>query len=230
MHKTLNNKHENLVIITAPSGAGKTTLIKNILDHANSQDQKVFLSISHTTRQPRAGEEHGKDYYFMDEKEFNDNISANEYIEHAVVHGNLYGTPRSQIDNYLAEDYKVLLEIDWQGAVSVLEQYPNATSIFISPPSIEELRTRLENRGLDSQEVIEKRVQGAKLEMEKATQFRHQITNISLDIATKNLLNIIFRENHGSSYSRRLLRTGRKSIRSCIKSSTQSTRFNIHKC
>ena len=197
MHKTLNNKHENLVIITAPSGAGKTTLIKNILDHANSQDQKVFLSISHTTRQPRAGEEHGKDYYFMDENEFNDNISANEYIEHAVVHGNLYGTPRSQIDNYLDEDYKVLLEIDWQGAVSVLEQYPNATSIFISPPSIEELRTRLENRGLDSQEVIEKRVQGAKLEMEKATQFRHQITNISLDIATKNLLNIIFRENHG---------------------------------
>jgi guanylate kinase len=197
MHKTLNNKHENLVIITAPSGAGKTTLIKNILAHANSQAYKVFLSISHTTRQPREGEEHGKDYYFMDENEFNDNISANEYIEHAVVHGNLYGTPRSQIDNYLDEDYKVLLEIDWQGAVSVLEQYPNATSIFISPPSIEELRTRLENRGLDSQEVIEKRVQGAKLEMEKATQFRHQITNISLDIATKNLLNIIFRENHG---------------------------------
>ena len=197
MHKTLNNKHENLVIITAPSGAGKTTLIKNILAHANSQAYKVFLSISHTTRQPREGEEHGKDYYFMDENEFNDNISANEYIEHAVVHGNLYGTPRSQIDNYLDEDYKVLLEIDWQGAVSVLEQYPNATSIFISPPSIEELRTRLENRGLDSQEVIEKRVQGAKLEMEKATQFRHQITNISLDIATKNLLNIIFRENNG---------------------------------
>ena len=197
MHKTLNNKHENLVIITAPSGAGKTTLIKNILDHASNQDHKVFLSISHTTRQPREGEEHGKDYYFMDEKEFNDNIAANEYIEHAVVHGNLYGTPRSQIDNYLAEDYKVLLEIDWQGAVSVLEQYPNATSIFISPPSIEELRTRLEKRGLDSKEVIEKRVQGAKLEMEKATQFRHQITNISLDIATKNLLNIIFRENHG---------------------------------
>ena len=197
MHKTLNNKHENLVIITAPSGAGKTTLIKNILDHAGSHEHKVFLSISHTTRQPREGEEHGKDYYFMDEQEFNDNIAANEYIEHAVVHGNLYGTPRSQIDNYLAEDYKVLLEIDWQGAVSVLEQYPNATSIFISPPSIEELRTRLENRGLDSQEVIEKRVQGAKLEMEKAAQFRHQITNISLDIATKNLLNIIFRENHG---------------------------------
>ena len=158
---------------------------------------RSFLSISHTTRQPREGEEHGKDYYFMDEQEFNDNIAANEYIEHAVVHGNLYGTPRSQIDNYLAEDYKVLLEIDWQGAVSVLEQYPNATSIFISPPSIEELRSRLEKRGLDSQEVIEKRVQGAELEMEKAAQFRHQITNISLDIATKNLLNIIFRENHG---------------------------------
>ena len=156
MHKTLNNKHENLVIITAPSGAGKTTLIKNILDHASSHEHKVFLSISHTTRQPREGEEHGKDYYFMDEQEFNDNIAANEYIEHAVVHGNLYGTPRSQIDNYLAEDYKVLLEIDWQGAVSVLDQYPNATSIFISPPSIEELRSRLEKGALILKRLLKK--------------------------------------------------------------------------
>ena len=197
MHKTLNNNHKNLVIITAPSGAGKTTLIKNILDYANSQDYRVFLSVSHTTRKPREGEEHGKDYFFMDLKEFKDNISADEYIEHALVHGNLYGTPRSEIDNYLADGYKVFLEIDWQGAVSVLQQYPDATSIFISPPSIEELQTRLEKRGLDSQDVIDKRVQGAALEMKKAKKFRHQITNISLDIATKNLLNIIFRENHG---------------------------------
>ena len=94
------------------------------------------------------------------------------------------------------DGYKVFLEIDWQGAVSVLQQYPDATSIFISPPSIEELRIRLEKRGLDSQDVIDKRVQGAVLEMKKAKKFRHQITNISLDIATKNLLNIIFREKY----------------------------------
>ena len=186
-------KKGELIVFAAPSGARKSSLIKEII----SNNENIELSVSATTRSPREGETHGKDYFFMDEKEFNDNIAANEYIEHAVVHGNLYGTPRSQIDNYLAEDYKVLLEIDWQGAVSVLAQYPNATSIFISPPSIEELRSRLEKRGLDSQEVIEKRVQGAELEMEKAAQFRHQITNISLDIATKNLLNIIFRENHG---------------------------------
>ena len=125
--------------------------------------QKIFLSISHTTRKPRKGEINGKDYLFVDEETFNKNIQGNKYIEYAIVHENLYGTPQE----------------------------------FISPPSIEELKDRLVKRGLDSEEVINKRVAGAALEMEKSSKFQYEITNISLDIATKNLLNIIFRENHG---------------------------------
>ena len=197
MPKTLNNCSENLIIITAPSGAGKTTLIKNILKYAQENKEKIFLSIPHTTRKPRKGEINGKDYLFVDEETFNKNIQGNKYIEYAIVHENLYGTPQEFIDSKIQSGYKVLLEIDWQGALNVMQKYPLAKSIFISPPSIEELKDRLVKRGLDSEEVINKRVAGAALEMEKSSKFQYEITNISLDIANKNLLNIIFRENNG---------------------------------
>ena len=187
----------SLYIITAPSGAGKTTLIKRALDHANQINEKVFLSISHTTRPPRRGEIHGQDYFFIDEKEFNLNIEKSEYIEHAIVHGNLYGTPKTPIDESLSNGYKVLLEIDWQGALEIMKYYSEAESIFISPPSIQELEKRLRDRGLDSEEVISMRIDGAKAELDQSKHFKYQINNISLDIATKNLLNIMFRENHG---------------------------------
>ena len=169
--------------------------------HAKKHQHKVHLSVSHTTREPRAGEESSKDYYFISEEEFKKNISDNQYLEYAVVHGNLYGTPKTQIDQKLRDDNKVFLEIDWQGALDILKIYPNAESIFISPPSIDHLRKRLEDRGLDTKEVIEKRIKGAALEMEKAIHFKHQIVNISLDTATKNLINIIFGENNGKNYS-----------------------------
>ena len=113
------------------------------------------------------------------------------------MHGNLYGTPKIAIDEHLENDYKVLLEIDWQGAMEILKTYPDAQSIFISPPSIEELHKRLHERGLDSEEVIAERIDGAKLEMEKSSEFKYQIINNSLETALKNLLNIIFREKHG---------------------------------
>ena len=196
-----NSQEKNLYIFTAPSGAGKTTLIKRLISYAKKQQHKVYLSVSHTTRKPRAGEESSKDYYFISEEEFKKNISDNEYLEYAVVHGNLYGTPKTQIDQKLTDDNKVFLEIDWQGALDILKIYPNAESIFISPPSIDHLRKRLEDRGLDTKEVIEKRIKGAALEMEKAIHFKHQIVNISLDTATKNLINIIFGENNGKNYS-----------------------------
>ena len=187
----------NLFIITAPSGAGKTTLIKRAIEHAKEINEKVYLAISHTTRKPRAGEEDGKDYLFINEDEFKNNIAQDEYLEYALVHGNLYGTPKSEIDNKLKDGNKVLLEIDWQGALQIMEHYPDAESIFISPPSVEELRKRLTDRGLDSEEVIERRIKGAQTELDQSKNFRHQISNISLDIATKNLLNIMFRETHG---------------------------------
>jgi len=196
-----NSQEKNLYIFTAPSGAGKTTLIKRLISYAKKQQHKVHLLVSHTTRKPRAGEESSKDYYFISEEEFKKNISDNQYLEYAVVHGNLYGTPKTQIDQKLKDDNKIFLEIDWQGALDILKIYPNAESIFISPPSIDHLRKRLEDRGLDSKEVIEKRIKGAALEMEKSVHFKHQIVNISLDTATKNLINIIFGENNGKNYS-----------------------------
>ena len=187
----------NLFIITAPSGAGKTTLIKKVLEYAQSHDEKVLLSVSHTTRSPRDGEKHGKDYLFISENEFKKNIENGEYIEYANVHGNYYGTPKSEIDRDENKNFKILLEIDWQGALQIMDHYPDAESVFISPPSVDELRKRLMERGLDSEDVINRRIEGAQLEMDKSIHFKHQITNISLDIATKNLLNIMFRENHG---------------------------------
>ena len=192
-----NNLAENLFIVTAPSGAGKTTLIKNIIEFAKTNDEKVFMSVSHTTRTPRANESDGTDYFFISKEEFKLNIDEGVYLEHALVHENLYGTPKKAINDHLQRGYKVLLEIDWQGAVEILKAYPDAQSIFISPPSIEELHKRLHERGLDSEEVIAKRIEGAKLEMEKSSKFKHQIINNSLETALKNLLNIIFREKHG---------------------------------
>ena len=192
-----NNLAENLFIVTAPSGAGKTTLIKNIIEFAKTNNEKVFMSVSHTTRTPRANESDGTDYFFISEEEFKSNIDEGVYLEHALVHENLYGTPKKAINDHLQRGCKVLLEIDWQGAVEILKTYPDAQSIFISPPSIEELHKRLHERGLDSEEVIAKRVEGAKLEMEKSSEFKYQIINNSLETALKNLLNIIFREKHG---------------------------------
>ena len=192
-----NNLAENLFIVTAPSGAGKTTLIKNIIEFAKTNNEKVFMSVSHTTRTPRANESDGTDYFFISKEEFKLNIDKGVYLEHALVHENLYGTPKKAINDHLQREYKVLLEIDWQGAVEILKTYPDAQSIFISPPSIEELHKRLHERGLDSEEVIAKRVEGAKLEMEKSSKFKYQIINNSLETALKNLLNIIFREKHG---------------------------------
>ena len=192
-----NNLAENLFIVTAPSGAGKTTLIKNIIEFAKTNNEKVFMSVSHTTRIPRANESDGTDYFFISKEEFKLNINEGVYLEHALVHENLYGTPKKAINDHLQRGYKVLLEIDWQGAVEILKTYPDAQSIFISPPSIEELHRRLHERGLDSEEVIAKRVEGAKLEIEKSSQFKYQIINNSLETALKNLLNIIFREKHG---------------------------------
>ena len=184
----------NLFIITAPSGAGKTTLIKRAIDYAKKINEQVHLAVSHTTRNPRSGEENGKDYSFINEEEFKNNIAQDEYLEYALVHGNLYGTPKSEIENKLKDGSKVLLEIDWQGALQIMEHYPEAESIFISPPSVDELRKRLTERGLDTEEVIDRRIKGAQTELDQSKNFKHQISNISLDIATKNLLNIMFRE------------------------------------
>ena len=193
----LSDKQDQLFIITAPSGAGKTSLIKNVLSHAETNGYKVHLTLSHTTRTPREGEIDGVDYCFIDENTFKENINNEIYVEYAMVHGNLYGTPKDSIDSFLADDFIVIMEIDWQGALNILKAYPKAESVFISPPSIEDLRQRLLDRGLDSEDVINQRVSGAEKEILQKTKFKHEIINFSLDTATKKLINIIFRENHG---------------------------------
>ena len=192
-----SDKQDQLFIITAPSGAGKTSLIKNVLSYAQSNGHKVHLTLSHTTRIPREGEINGVDYCFIDENTFKENIKKEVYVEHAKVHGNLYGTPKDSIDAFLADDFIVLMEIDWQGALNILKAYPKAESVFISPPSIQDLKQRLLDRGLDSEDVINQRVSGAEKEISQKTNFKYEIINFSLDTATKKLINIIFRENHG---------------------------------
>ena len=136
-------------------------------------------------------------YKRQDENTFKENINNEVYVEYAMVHGNLYGTPKDSIDSFLADDFIVIMEIDWQGALNILKAYPKAESVFISPPSIEDLRQRLLDRGLDSEDVINQRVSGAEKEILQKTNFKHEIINFSLDTATKKLINIIFRENHG---------------------------------
>ena len=142
----------NLFIITAPSGAGKTSLVHALLE----QDRQVRLSISHTTRAPRPGETNGKEYFFVDEATFLKKLDEQDFLESALVHGARYGTSKSQVNQALSQGFDVILEIDWQGAQQIKKIYPQAISIFILPPSIHELEQRLRRRGQDAEEVIAK--------------------------------------------------------------------------
>jgi guanylate kinase len=136
----------NLFIVCAPSGAGKTTLVDALLE----REPEIRLSISYTTRAPRQGERDGVDYHFTDRATFESMIAAGEFLEHAQVHGNYYGTSRAWIEREIAGDHDVLLEIDWQGAAQVRRFFPQLVGMFILPPSIAELRRRLQGRGKDS--------------------------------------------------------------------------------
>ena len=143
----------NLYVVAAPSGAGKTTLVRLLLE----QEPDVNLSISYTTRNPRAGEENGREYHFIDATEFQAMIARQEFLEWAEVHGNFYGTSKKWIADQLVADRDVLLEIDWQGAQQVRSLFPQAIGVFILPPSMEELTRRLTGRGTDSADVIARR-------------------------------------------------------------------------
>ena len=154
-----------MVVLSSPSGVGKTTITKKI----QQKYQSFKISVSHTTRKPRPNEIDGVDYCFIDEETFKENINNEIYVEYAMVHGNLYGTPKDSIDSFLEDDFIVIMEIDWQGALNILKAYPKAESVFISPPSIEDLRQRLLDRGLDSEDVINQRVSGAEKEILQKT-------------------------------------------------------------
>ncbi|QIQ21535.1 guanylate kinase [Zophobihabitans entericus] len=164
-----------LYIISAPSGAGKSSLIKAYLNLSDNHPTKV--SISHTTRAPRPGEQHGEHYYFVDKAEFEVMISRDDFVEHAQVYENYYGTSRQAIEGNLAAGIDIFLDIDWQGAQQVRAKMPSAKSIFILPPSLTELENRLFQRGQDSPETIQKRMLKAKSEISHYSEYDYLIIN-----------------------------------------------------
>lgn len=177
----------NLFVVAAPSGAGKSSLVKAL----RSFDARVYPSVSHTTRAPRGQEKHGREYFFASEQEFDAMVANNAFVEWANVHGKRYGTSKKGIDDRLATGEDVLLEIDYQGALQVRSVFPQAILIFILPPSWEELRSRLENRGEDAPEVIELRMRNAEEEMAQVEKFDFVIINELFESALFDLKAII---------------------------------------
>ena len=177
----------NLFIVCAPSGAGKTTLVDALLE----RERGIQLSISYTTRPPREGEKDGLDYHFVDRQRFESMIAAAEFLEHAHVHGNYYGTSRAWIEREIAGDHDVLLEIDWQGAAQVRRIFRDLVGIFILPPSIEELRKRLTGRGKDAPETIERRIAGAREEISHVLEFEYIIVNDRFEQALEEIRSVV---------------------------------------
>jgi guanylate kinase len=188
-----------LFVITAPSGAGKTSLIEAVM----RDDPTLKISVSYTTRPPRAGERDGVDYHFVDRETFEAMQRRGEFLESAEVHGNRYGTSRKVILDAVAAGEDLILEIDWQGARQVRELYPDCIGIFILPPSIEELERRMRGRGKDSDEVMRRRLQNAKEELEHAGEFKYAIINKDFDTARRELAEILRKErtrSHGPNH------------------------------
>ena len=177
----------HLFVISAASGAGKTSLVRAML----AQDPQLKLSVSHTTRAPRPGEEDGIHYHFVPESAFLELLANNGFLESAHVHGARYGTSQAEVDQSLAAGRDVILEIDWQGAEQIRQLYPQATSIFILPPSLEALAHRLNNRGQDSDEVIRRRLAAAREEMRHVHEFDYVTINDIFDVALQDLMAIV---------------------------------------
>jgi guanylate kinase len=177
----------NVFTICAPSGAGKTSLVAELL----RRDRKVRLSVSHTTRAPRPGEEDGRDYHFVSRTAFEAMIERGAFLESAEVHGNLYGTSQGWIDEQRARDVDLVLEIDWQGAQQVRRLIPDAVGVFILPPSPDTLRRRLIDRGQDSDAVIERRLRAARGEIAHLAEFDYVIINNGFDDAVEDLVSIV---------------------------------------
>ena len=177
----------DLFVVVAPSGAGKTSLVNAML----AVEQGIHLSVSHTTRTPREGEVEGREYHFVSRGDFEAMIAAGDFLEHAEVYGNYYGTSRRWIEAELASGHDVLLEIDWQGARQVRKLFPGVVGIFVLPPSIEELRRRLTARGKDAAETIERRMASAREEISHVLEFEYIIVNEVFDVAVADLQAVV---------------------------------------
>jgi guanylate kinase len=181
-----------LFVVSAPSGAGKTTLCSAL----RRQVPDLLYSVSYTTRAPRPGEQDGKDYVFIGLDEFRRGIEQDKWAEWALVHGNYYGTSAEVIDQALAAGKDLLLDIDVQGAAQIRRRFPKAVTIFIMPPSMEVLRQRLESRGTDSRETIEKRMRNASAEIAEKPAYRYVVVNDRLPEALARLVEIVTRRRH----------------------------------
>ena len=176
-----------LFVVAAPSGAGKSTLVNALLEREGA----ISLSVSHTTRPPRAGEQYGRHYYFVGRAEFEREIAEGIFLEHAEVHGNLYGTSRTTVQGLLGQGRDVLLEIDWQGAGQIRRSKPDCVSVFILPPSRAELERRLRGRGSDAPDVIERRLHNSRGEIAHAHEFDYIVVNDVFEQALADLQAIV---------------------------------------
>lgn len=176
-----------LFVVSAPSGAGKTSLVKALLD----QDPGLALSVSCTTRPPRTGEVDGVHYHFIERARFETAVAAGEFMEHAEVFGNLYGTRESDLRAHLASEGDLILEIDWQGARQVREHFPDAVSLFVLPPSLAELERRLRGRGTDSEEVIARRLAQARDDLGHWSEYDYLVINDQFGSALEDLRAIV---------------------------------------
>ena len=181
------NSTGTLYVFSAPSGAGKTSLVKSLLEKTNN----IRVSVSHTTRAPREGEIDGQDYNFVSQNDFQDLINQNAFLEHAQVFDNFYGTSQAWVEQELLEGRDVILEIDWQGAKQIRNQIPETVGVFILPPSREELLSRLTGRGTDSAEIIARRMHDAENEMSHYGEFDYLVINDNFDDALEELRSIV---------------------------------------
>ena len=177
----------NLFVVAAPSGAGKSSLVKALLE----LDAKLDVSISHTTRAPRGQEQHGREYWFVGRDEFQAKVAQGDFFEWAEVHGNLYGTSRAAIEARMAHGDDVVLEIDYQGALQIKQLFPYAVLIFILPPSWDELKQRLMRRGDTEEQVIAQRMANAREEVAQARHFDFVVVNAVFDTAVFDLKSIV---------------------------------------
>ena len=176
-----------LIVIAAPSGGGKTSLIEKLIE----TNKRLVKSVSYTTRPKRPGEENGVNYNFVTESEFQELLERNLFLEYAEVYGYKYGTSKLWVENQLAKGIDIILDIDWQGARSIKDLFPKSINVFLLPPSIKELKARLKNRGQDSDEVIQKRIKLAKDDISHYSEFDYVVVNDSFETALSDLHAII---------------------------------------
>jgi len=188
----LSEGRGNLIVVTAPPGAGKSTLVEYVVSHVDG----LRYSISYTTREPRGKELHGRDYFFVSLEEFRRMRSRGEFIESAEVHGNLYGTARAAIDAARKEGQDIILDIDVQGARQICAVIPDAITVFVLPPSFQELEQRLRQRNTDGRYDIERRLRNASVEVQSYREFQYLIINDNLERACSALAAIILAERH----------------------------------